>query len=74
MQFDRFKEIISEEFNISLDKVHGKIIFRELDAWTSLHALLFIAKINEESGVMISSNDLSKCEVLDDIFQLINQK
>lgn len=73
MQFERFKEIISEEFNIPLDKIHGDIIFRELDAWTSLHALLFIAKINEELGIMISSNDLSKCQVLNDIFKLINQ-
>lgn len=74
MQFERFKEIISEEFNMPLDKIHGDIIFRELDAWTSLHALLFIARINEESGVMISSNDLSKCEVLNDIYKLISQK
>ncbi len=74
MQFERFKEIVSEEFNLPLDTIQGQIIFRDMDAWSSLHALLFIAKINEEVGVMISSSDLAKCNVLDDIFQLIIQK
>lgn len=74
MQFERFKEIISEEFDLPLKNVNGDIIFREMDTWSSLHALLFIAKINEEIGVMISSSDLAKCHVLDDIYQLIIQK
>lgn len=73
MHIERFKEIVSEEFNLPLEKVNGKIVFREMDAWSSLHALLFIARINEEVGVMISSADLAKCTVLDDIYLLITQ-
>lgn len=73
MQFDRFKEIISEEFDLPIEKVNGDIVFRDLDSWSSLHALLFIAKINDEVGVMISSSDLAKCKVLKDIHQLILQ-
>ena len=74
MQFERFKEIISEEFNIPLEKVHGGIVFRDMEAWSSLHALLFIAKINEEAGVMISSSDLSQCKTLTDIHEFISNR
>lgn len=72
MQFERFKEIISEEFNMPLEKVQGSIVFRDMEAWSSLHALLFIAKVNEEVGVMISSSDLSQCKTLTDIHEFIS--
>jgi len=45
-----------------------------MEAWSSLHALLFIARINEEEGVMLSSSDLAGCKHLEDIYQLIVSK
>ena len=74
MNFDRFKEIISEEFDLSISEVSGDIEFRNMEAWSSLHALLFIARINEEEGVMLSSSDLAGCKHLEDIYPLILSK
>jgi acyl carrier protein len=74
MNFERFKEIISEEFNISSTEVVGEIEFRNMEAWSSLHALLFIARINEETEVMLSSADLATCKYLNDIYELIGRK
>ncbi len=74
MNFDRFKVIISEEFNLPVKDVKGEIEFRNMEAWSSLHALLFIARINEEEGVMLTSSDLALCTYLEDIYKLIVSK
>lgn len=74
MNFDRFKEIISEEFNLPIKEVKGEIEFRNMESWSSLHALLFIARINEEEGVMLSSTDLAGCKHLEEIYKLIVSK
>ena len=57
-----------------LEPPSGWIEFRNMEAWSSLHALLFIARINEEEGVMLSSSDLAGCKHLEDIYQLILSK
>ena len=74
MNFERFKEIISEEFNLPVMDVDGEIEFRNMETWSSLHALLFIARINEEEGVMLSSSDLAGCKILKDIHELIHSQ
>lgn len=71
MNFERFQQIISEEFNMDLSKVHGDIEFRNMESWSSLHALLFIARINDEEGVMLTSSDLTNCKTLREIHELI---
>jgi len=45
--------------------------FRKINTWSSLNALLFIARINEESEVLISAADLASCKTLGDIHALI---
>lgn len=71
MNFERFQQIISEEFNMDLSKIHGDIEFRNMESWSSLHALLFIARINDEEGVMLTSSDLTNCKTLREIHELI---
>jgi acyl carrier protein len=71
-KFVNMIQLTAGEFNISVDQLSLNSKFRELPKWSSLNALLFISKINEETGVLISSATLAEMTTLGDINDFIN--
>lgn len=71
-KFVNIVQLIADEFNISVDQLSMSSNFREIPKWSSLNALLFISKINEETGVLISSAMLAEMNTLGDINDYIN--
>ncbi len=67
-------ELAANELNISAEMLTLNNKFRELPNWSSLNALLFVAKINEETGILISSADLADMITLSDIHHYLIKK
>lgn len=42
--------------------------FREIDEWSSMHALIIIALMDVEYGVTVGGEDLSKMQTVQDLF------
>jgi len=42
--------------------------FKEYDEWDSLAVLSVMAVMEEEYGVVISRNDLDRCETMEDLY------
>lgn len=74
MSFLEFIQLTAEELLTDFNVLKPETQFRTLPNWSSLNALLLISKINEKTGVFISSADLSELNTLEDIYTLILNK
>lgn len=69
-----FLKFTATELLIPFDKISLNDEFRGLSTWSSLNALVYISRINEETNVLISSLELADLKTLNDIYTLISSK
>ena len=69
-----FFEFTAQELNVPTEKLHEQIAFKNISTWSSLNALLYLARIHNETGVLLSSTELSKLSTLRDLFDQIISK
>lgn len=68
-----------QDFELLLDEVEpGSIttetIFRDLDEWSSLIALVVIAMVDEEYDIKLSGDDIRTSVTVKDLFDKISAK
>lgn len=71
MKESDFLQLIADELMISADAITWDTPFRTIPTWTSLNALLVVSRLHEETGCMITANDIANSTQLKDLFQLI---
>jgi acyl carrier protein len=74
ISFQAFIQYAAEELLTPIELLKYETPFRGLPNWSSLNALLLISKINEVTGVFISSNDLAALNTIGNIHELILAK
>lgn len=47
---------------------------RELEQWSSMHALILIALIDSEFNVTVNGEELAKCITINDLYNLVQSK
>jgi len=68
---EHFLEKVRETLEIEGRNLQFSDRFKEYEEWDSLNLLSMIAMIDEDYGVVIDSNAMSKIQTLDELFQLI---
>ena len=68
-----------QDFELLLDEVEpgsitAETIFRDLDEWSSLIALVVIAMVDEEYDIKVSGDDIRTSVTVKDLFDKINVK
>nr|WP_315198994.1 acyl carrier protein [uncultured Flavobacterium sp.] len=68
-----------QDFELLFDEVEaGSItantVFRDIDEWSSLIALMVIAMVDEEYEVKLSGDDIRTSETVKDLFNKISEK
>ena len=48
--------------------------FRDLDEWSSMHALIIIALVDAEYDVVLNGEDLSQAETIKQLYDVIQNK
>ncbi|MCB0638343.1 MAG: acyl carrier protein [Lewinella sp.] len=73
MNITTFIAQLTEEFDPSWETqtLTPATHFRGLDSWSSMQALVVLARINEEYGVLLTDADLGRCETIQDLFVLV---
>lgn len=66
-----FINFTAMELMVPEESISFETNFRDISTWSSLTALLYISRINEEIDVLISSTDLASAKTLDDIYQIV---
>lgn len=68
---ETFLDFTAMELMIPREKIGLETEFRKIPTWSSLNALIYISRINDETSVLISANDLVKSKTINDIYQLV---
>ncbi|MFN3446049.1 MAG: hypothetical protein ACK44D_09925 [Bacteroidia bacterium] len=69
-EIESFLDFTASELSISKNSISLETQFRDIPSWSSLNALIYISRINEETDVLITSGDLSELNSLGDIYRL----
>ena len=72
MELSAFINLIENEFDdIKSNSLSGDTTFQEIDGWDSMHALILIARIEEEYGVTVTAQQLKEARSIADLFETV---
>lgn len=75
MEIKEFIEKLEVEFEeLEPGTLQENTDFRELEEWSSMHALIIIALIDTEYDVVINGQDLSKINTVKELFDLVKAR
>ena len=66
MMDDKFKQMISEAFEIDINSVSGDMKLDPEGNWDSIAHLSVLSGIDNEYGIIVKGEDLVKCKKIDD--------
>ena len=62
-----FEDLTVENFSMDTE-------FQDMDDWTSMTAVLLIAKIEEVYNIEIETEEIRDCDTLQELFDLLSSK
>ncbi len=68
------KKLESELEDIKPGTLKPETNFREIENWSSMHALIIIALLDTEYNITVRGEQLKKCSTVSDLFYLIESK
>jgi len=75
MNIQEFISIIEEEFD---DVEKGTLVpttsFRQMEGWSSMHALILIALVDNHFDVLLTGEELRGLNTIKDLFDLLASK
>ncbi len=75
MQLEDFIKIFEAELaDIAPGTIKPDTVFKLLDAWNSMQALILIAMIDSEYGVTLTAENLHDCLTVSDLFSVVQSK
>ncbi len=75
MNIEEFIEKLEEEFDeLEPGTLKPETSFRDLDEWSSMHALIIIALIDTEYDVTLNGDDLRAASTVEDIFNIVKTR
>lgn len=74
-KIDDFIGALQEEFeDVAPNTIKPESKFRELEGWSSMLALIIIARIDSDYDVTVTAEELAKTHTVQDLFDLVQQK
>lgn len=75
MEINDLIKVLEEELDdVAAGSVDGNTAFRQLDGWSSMTALILIARIDGDFGITLSAQELGKAITVDDLYQVLKSK
>lgn len=70
-----FVEKLAAEFDdLESGTLTPETCYREMEEWSSMHALIVIAFVNAEYNVTLGGEDLRATETMNDIYEVVKSK
>jgi len=75
MDINTFVEQFAEQFDdTDREEFTPTTIFKDLEEWSSLSALLIIAMIDENYDVMIKGDDIINSSTIEDLYKVVESR
>lgn len=71
---DFIKMFEAELADIIPGTILPETVYKQLDAWNSMQALILIAMVDAECGVTLTAENLNDCITVSDLFSVIAAK
>ncbi len=72
MELSDFISLIENEFeDIQTGSLSPETTFEEIESWDSMHALILIARIEEEYGYTVSAQQLKEARSIADLYDTV---
>jgi len=52
----------------------AEVNYRDLESWSSMYALIIIAYVDSIFNVMLTGDDLRKCNTVKDLYEIIKSR
>lgn len=73
MNIEEFIQNVTDQFDEPVE-FRPETRFRELDAWSSLVALLIITMVDDEYGIVLPPEEMRKTMTIQELFDLVQSK
>jgi acyl carrier protein len=75
MKIQEFIEKIEVEFvDLTKGTLNSESSFRDIEDWSSMHALIIIALIDSEYDVLLNGEDLKSAVTIQDLYDIVLKK
>jgi acyl carrier protein len=75
MSIDLLINQIEDEFeDMPKGLINSQTSFRDIDGWSSMHALILIALIDNHYDILLTGAELKNAQTIQDIFDIIKSK
>ena len=75
MEIQVLVDQIEHEFDeLEKGKLHSKSSIREIEGWSSMHALILIALVDNHYDVLLSGEELKNALTVEDLYHIIKKR
>ncbi len=75
MNIQEFISIIEEEFDeVEKGTLEASTSFRQMEGWSSMHALILIALVDNHFDVLLTGEELRGLDTIQDLYDLLATK
>ena len=75
MNIQEFISIIEEEFDeVEKGTLKASTSFRQMEGWSSMHALILIALVDNHFDVLLTGEELRGIDTIQDLYDLLASK
>jgi len=72
ISLDSFIKNFADQFEeADMQLIHAGTKFRDIEEWSSLHAMLIMAMVDEMYKIDLTADDIQKSDTIEDIFNII---
>ena len=72
MELKEFIEHFAEQFEETpVESFMAETVFKDLDEWSSLMALVIIGMVDEEFGVVLKGEDIRNAQTIEDLYKQV---
>ena len=72
MELKEFIEHFAEQFEETpVESFMAETVFKDLDEWSSLMALVIIGMVDEEFGVVLKGDDIRNSQTIEDLYKQV---
>jgi acyl carrier protein len=75
MNIQEFISIIEEEFDeVEKGTLEASTSFRQMEGWSSMHALILIALVDNHFDILLTGEELRGLDTIQDLYDLLASK
>lgn len=73
MEIADFINIFIESFDEIETEINADTVYKEIDEWTSMQALLLIAHVDDTLNVVLDADSIKDTKTVEDLFLLVKK-